>query len=247
MPNELGPWRRDRPPRVRSRWGFLIWLGILAAIGLGVWQLNRLFPGAQTGGYNEAWTIRTVALLAILSSGVMYTRQFNFGEFTRNVALWLGVVAVLAIGYTFKNSFGDVATRAQSAFIPGYAVSTGPHEVMLSADSGGGYDVIGTVNDRKVRFAVDTGASDIVLTPSDAQRAGIDMTTLSFDRVYETANGAGRGASATVATLAIGPIVLHDVPVSVNQTEMSSSLLGMAFLKRLKSFEFEGDHLMLRY
>ncbi|MGZ3305436.1 MAG: retropepsin-like aspartic protease family protein, partial [Asticcacaulis sp.] len=38
-----------------------------------------------------------------------------------------------------------------------------------------------TVNDKAVRFLVDTGATVVVLTEADAQRLGIDKTTLVFD------------------------------------------------------------------
>ena len=34
--------------------------------------------------------------------------------------------------------------------------------------------------------------------------------------------------------------------VSINQTAMSRSLLGMTFLHRLRSFEFKGGQLVLR-
>jgi clan AA aspartic protease (TIGR02281 family) len=51
----------------------------------------------------------------------------------------------------------------------------------------------------------------------------------------------------TVGKLSIGPIAFFNVPVSVNRTAMHSSLLGMTFLKRLKSFEFSGDKLVLHW
>jgi aspartyl protease family protein len=45
----------------------------------------------------------------------------------------------------------------------------------------------------------------------------------------------------------VGQIRLSGVPASVNRAPMSTSLLGMAFLKRLDSFEVKGDQLTLRW
>jgi predicted aspartyl protease len=47
-------------------------------------------------------------------------------------------------------------------------------------------------------------------------------------------------------SLTIGPFTLSDVPVSINQADMGSSLLGMSFLKQLASFEIRGRQLYLR-
>ena len=45
----------------------------------------------------------------------------------------------------------------------------------------------------------------------------------------------------------MGPITFSDVEVSINKAEMGSSLLGMAFLKRLKSYSVSGGKLVLRW
>ena len=117
---------------------------------------------------------------------------------------------------------------------------------MLGQDASGGYSVIGEVDGQKVNFMVDTGASDIVLSPADAKRLGVDEAKLDFARQFETANGIGQGAAYTVSSLVVGPITFHKVEVSINRAPMSSSLLGMAFLKRLKSFEVKDGRLYLR-
>jgi aspartyl protease family protein len=98
-----------------------------------------------------------------------------------------------------------------------------------------------------VRFLVDTGASDIVLSPGDARRAGIEPESLKYDRPYATANGVGYGASVTLDRLEIGAISLSNVRVSVQQAEMGTSLLGMTFLRRLKSYAVQDRKLVLRW
>ena len=73
------------------------------------------------------------------------------------------------------------------------------------------------------------------------------MRALSFSRVYQTANGIGRGAPFTLERLTIGPVTRAHVAVSINQAEMRESLLGMSFLQSLSSFEIRGRKLFLRW
>jgi len=60
------------------------------------------------------------------------------------------------------------------------------------------------------------------------------------------ANGLGYGAPFTAATLQVGSIGLTNVTMSINKAPMSTSLLGMAFFNRMKSFRVEGDRLYIR-
>jgi aspartyl protease family protein len=149
------------------------------------------------------------------------------------------------VGYVYRDDFISVGNRFRSALDPSHAVQTAPRVVTLTESEGGQYAVMGQVNGQPVRFMVDTGSSDIVLSPADAARLGAPAS-LKFDHQYETANGAGLGADWQVSSLAVGPIRFTSVPVSVNKAPMSSSLLGMTFLHRLESYEFKGRQLILR-
>jgi aspartyl protease family protein len=86
-----------------------------------------------------------------------------------------------------------------------------------------------------------------VLSPADAERAGIDLAGLSYTQPFGSAHGVGWGASAHVSRLVVGPIELHDVDVSVDKSPMDSSLLGRAFLDRLESFDVRGGRLTLHW
>jgi aspartyl protease family protein len=117
----------------------------------------------------------------------------------------------------------------------------------LSEGEDGHYHVYGTINGVKILFLIDTGANDIVLDPTDARRIGLKLEDLNFNRPFGSANGIGHGAGIEVDELVIGPIRFTRVPMSVNGARMGSSLLGMAFLKRLKSYSFSGGKLTLRW
>ncbi|AWZ21041.1 hypothetical protein RTM1035_04860 [Roseovarius sp. TM1035] len=96
-----------------------------------------------------------------------------------------------------------------------------------------------------VRFVVDTGASQIVLSQSDAERIGLDTKSLAYlGRAY-TANGEVRTATVRLESLAVGPVRHENLRAVVNQGEMGQSLLGMEYLQRFSSIEITGGRLVL--
>jgi aspartyl protease family protein len=246
MSQSGGPWHRPQDQGA-SRYRVLIWIALVGAGAVGLWEMSRLFPDAITDSMDEAYFVRMLAVLVLVASGVVFSRRFSFRESARNIAIWMGIAAVLVLGYTYYPQLQDVADNARSELIPGYPVNISANEMVFSKDRNGDFLIIGSANTAQVKFLADTGASDIVLSPEDAQRAGIDTSKLSFDRTYETANGEGRGAAAMLDTLQIGDMKLFDVPVSINRAKMRTSLLGMAFLSRMKSFEFRDRKLTLRW
>jgi aspartyl protease family protein len=249
MPDQKGPWEREPPearrtiPRVR----FVLWLGLVAAVGLGVWLLAKLVPGGVTSSEDWAWIVRDVGLVAVVSTGILTAGRFRWGEKARHAAIWVGVVALLFLGVAYRGELEGVAQRVRSEFAPAYPVATGAHELVVTQDDGGGFFVIGQINGRPVRFLIDTGASDTVLSPADARRLGVDIAALHFDHIVETANGPGYSAPFSATTLAVGPINFANVPMAINQSPMSNSLLGMTFLRRLDSFEVRGSKLVLKW
>ncbi|MFI4949761.1 MAG: TIGR02281 family clan AA aspartic protease [Caulobacterales bacterium] len=218
-------------------------LGLVAALVL---LLFKAFPGAvQTA---DDWTRVAYAagLVALVSAGLLRTRLVDWGQRARHIAGWIGIVAMLAVGFAYRDELGGVVQRVRGEFSGGYPVATAPHELVVSQDDSGGFLVMGRVNGQVVRFLVDTGSSDTVLSPADARRLGIDTSTLSYDQTAETANGLGSGARFTADSLSVGSIALTNVPMVINKAPMTSSLLGLSFLGRLESFQVRGHRLYLK-
>ena len=248
MPQTEGPWGRKPSPIVTDqKRRLLIWIAFILGGGLALWELARLFPEAISSDFNQAALIRTIAFLLLVSSTVVFGRRFTAKEAFRNIALWCGVFAVLVLIYSFRDDLQRVGDRIRSEIVPSYPVATGAHEITISASEGGGFFVDGEVNNAPAHFLIDTGATDIVLSPAAAARAGIDLAALNYTNRFETAHGEGWGASIVLSRLVVGPIELHDVKVSINKSPMDSSLLGLAFLKQLDSFEVRGGRLTLRW
>jgi aspartyl protease family protein len=216
-------------------------------MGFGVWKLSELFPGQLSSDFDRANLIWLLVLLAVISAGVVRTGRRNLGEVSRNIAIWLGLAAVLIVGLSYRTELENAALRVRSELIPGYGLTTTPGVLVLNESEDGHFYTVSEANGVRVRFLIDTGASDTVLGPADAERLGIDVKALDYSRVFGSANGMGRSAPFTIARLNVGPIELTNVPVAINQAEMGSSLLGMSFLKRLQSFEVQDRRLYLRW
>ena len=61
-----------------------------------------------------------------------------------------------------------------------------------------------------------------------------------------TANGPAKAASARIASIDIGGVVVRDVDALVMPDKvLSQNLLGMAFLSKLKRFEYSGGRLLM--
>jgi aspartyl protease family protein len=116
-------------------------------------------------------------------------------------------------------------------------------EVPVSPD--GHFYIQAELNGVSVRFAVDTGATDIVLSARDAARIGIDPDKLSYFDRAKTANGTVQTAPVFIGVMQLGAIIDEDMPAVVNRGEMEGSLLGMSYLARFSRVEMTPKTLVL--
>lgn len=120
-------------------------------------------------------------------------------------------------------------------------------ELVLNAGAGGHYFVDAAINGEGVHFLVDTGASLVALSRTDAEKLGIDLEELKFTGRAKTANGIARVAPIMLSEIEIGDNVVENVPAAVIDAQMDISLLGMSFLKRLSGFEIKDNQLIMRW
>ena len=137
-----------------------------------------------------------------------------------------------------ERSFAGTAAPLKRARIGnGYAGS----ELLRGAD--GHFYAEARVNGVNIRFMVDTGASVVMLTPEDAQRAGIALPSQR-----ELAMGVGGTvavAPVMIDRLSLGPIEARSIQGAVAD-QLPVSLLGQNFLAQLGSVEIRGDRMLLR-
>lgn len=186
----------------------------------------------------EVGRLAYLILLGIAVGGwFLAQNRDNLGKTAQQAVIWglifVGVIAGVGLWSDIRD---DVAPRQSIA-------GTGVIEVPRNFD--GHYYLVLEVNGKPIEFVVDTGATDIVMTRSDAARIGIDLNNLIFSGSANTANGVVRTARVRVDEIRLGDIRDKNLPVYVNQGEMDGSLLGMSYLQRFERIEISENKLIL--
>lgn len=134
---------------------------------------------------------------------------------------------------------GESPVRVGSASTAG----SGSGRVALTADARGHFFTQGSINNRPVQFLVDTGASVVSISQSEADRLGLDYRAGQAVRL-NTANGQTPGWALKLNQLRVGDITTYNVDAVVVPAPMPAVLLGNSFLNRF-SMQREGSQLML--
>ena len=108
---------------------------------------------------------------------------------------------------------------------------TAEQTAMLQANPQGHFLVTGAINDRSIRFLVDTGATMISLGASDARRLGLDATG-GEEGMAHTAAGVVPVRRMRLDKVSVGDIELDGVDALVHGNDLPIALLGMSFLNR---------------
>lgn len=122
------------------------------------------------------------------------------------------------------------------------------HETVIERARDGMFYVDARVNDRMVRFLIDTGATHIVLSPGDAARVAAEPDAARPRAALRTAGGRTRMDWVRLGQVGVGGRTEHDVRavVASDQSAVPVSLMGQNMLSRLSSLTISGDRLILR-
>jgi aspartyl protease family protein len=236
------PW--GTPPPSKHPFGRrLLIIAAVAAVLLAA--LLTEFPPSVVQDGQGVYIVRSLVLLAVLIMWLAASRR-NLLAVAGQISIWLLLILGGVATYAYRTELKDVAGRTAAALMPTRGRAESERVITYTRAADGHFWIDATVNGSSIRFLLDTGASGIVLGRADAARLGFDPRALSFDQMFETANGRTRGAPVTLDELRIGPFVYRQVGASVNEGEMRQSLLGMRFLDRLSSVEIRGDSLTIR-
>ena len=207
--------------------------------------LTSLYPDVLSSQDGQIDLTRSLLWLGLIGGSLILHRRLPLGHALKYALIWIALGAGLVLAYSYRYDVRSLADRLVAELLPHQArVIDGLVEIR--AGDHGHFVLEASVDGANLRFLVDTGASDVVLSPRDAVRLGLDIKSLSFNKVYRTANGIVRGAPVRLKRVAIGPIVVENVRASVNGAEMSSSFLGMSFLNRLSGYDVRDGRLILR-
>lgn len=136
------------------------------------------------------------------------------------------------------------------AAIPAPAAASAPapagRTARLEAGRDGHFRTEARLNGRAVDVLVDTGATYVSMNEATAQRLGLRLRPSDFRFKAQTANGQASVAVATLDRVRIGAVEIRDVETVVSRgSGLSTTLLGMSFLKKLKRFEVQSGRLNL--
>lgn len=191
---------------------------------------------------SKTFDTASLVYLVILGGAVMIwffaANRNALGKTLQQAAVWglifIGVIAAIGL-------WDDI----RSTVTPMQAVSRDGARIALPRARDGHYYLNARVNGAPVSFVVDTGASDIVLSRSDAIRVGLHPDGLNFIGQARTANGVVRTAPVRLDRFEVGGVTDRGVRAVVNEGELNVSLLGMHYLQRFSNMQISDSKLVL--
>jgi aspartyl protease family protein len=142
-----------------------------------------------------------------------------------------GDAAVIEIaGRRHTMRVGDAPARVGDS---GSKDSSGGNKIVLTAGTGGHFLAQGQINGRAVQVLVDTGATLVSMSASDAERMGLAYKNGEPVRM-STANGITPGWRVKLNSVRIGDVTAHEVDAVVSMGSMPYVLLGNSYLSRFQ-------------
>ena len=183
--------------------------------------------------------IYLVLLGSALVTYMLLANRRSLGTLARAAVLWGLIFVGVVAAYGLWDGVRD------QVMMPNQTVSIEGGRIEVPRSQDGHYYLRLDVNGTPVRFVVDTGATDIVLSRADAGRIGLDMDELRFTGVARTANGTVRTARVRLDDVSLDGIRDRGLTAWVNEGELDISLLGMSYLSRFDRIEIERNRLVL--
>ena len=191
----------------------------------------------MSSGVRQAVGLAVGWLLVAATSAVGVLRFAELKEATRGLT---GVTAADA-AYAASSSGRSPRQRQLERRLASGRV------VELKAGTFGHYRAQAEINGRPVEVLVDSGASLVVLSHDDAERAGLKIRARDYTQRVSTANGPTRVAPMLLDRVSIGDITVRNVEAAVSEPgKLGQSLLGMTFLGRLQRVDMRAGVLILQ-
>lgn len=115
------------------------------------------------------------------------------------------------------------------------------HQVTIPLNPYGQYLTHGLINGQGAELLVDTGASVVAMSESQANQLGIEYATKGIPGFVETASAKVSSYQVTLDRIDIGGLKAYNVQAVVLQGELPSKiLLGMSYLRNVELNEKQG-------
>ena len=217
---------------------------LIVAVLVGIVSVAASMSPDGLGRMDWARAAPGIVILVLMAARLAASTK-PLGAVARQMALIVGLGAVLVVGYSYREDFRPLTDRLIGGIVPSRGVEVAPGILRFTADDNAQFAIDATVNGTPVHFLMDTGASGIVFSKHDAERLGFDPRQLTYSAEFSTANGLVRAAPIILNNLQIGPLEAVHVAAWVNERDLDGSLLGMSYLSTLGRIEIKGDTLIL--
>ncbi|WP_127104267.1 retropepsin-like aspartic protease family protein [Pararhodobacter zhoushanensis] len=180
---------------------------------------------------------------AVLISYMLVATRGRILTVVRHLLLWALIFTGAVAAYGLWDNFQYTTAAVQSADGEG---------LILRRSHDGQYhltlDITGPDGRvQPVRFIIDTGATEMVLTQQDAAKLGFDADDLRYLGTASTANGITRTAQVTLSQVTLEGHTARQVRALVNEGALHASLLGMGYLERFSRIEIMRDRLSITF
>ncbi|WP_404338526.1 TIGR02281 family clan AA aspartic protease [Sphingomonas sp. MMS12-HWE2-04] len=168
--------------------------------------------------------------------------------------LWLA--AMMAAGTALMVASGQPQAQAASPTVASASVAIADPvpdptplrergRIVLERAPDGLFYIDGRVNDTRVRFLIDTGATALILTAEDAARASLKAEEGEAAGALQTASGSSAMSWAQAETLEVGGRAFDGVPAAVPAGGLKVSLLGQSVLSKLGPITLDGNRMVI--
>lgn len=183
-----------------------------------------------------AWVAVPGAALAqnVLLSGVLGHKALLVIDGGAPRALGVGqeLQGVRVIAVEPDRAQVQVGTQQRTLYLGEAPVRVGPapgRRVVLQPDSRGHFIERGSINGKAVQFMVDTGASTIAISRTDADRMGLNYKNGAHVQIG-TANGTTQGWRVKLESVRLGEVEVSGLDAVITPQAMPFVLLGNNFL-----------------
>jgi len=195
-------------------------------------------------GSQIANVIYIIIVIALIAFGFS-RKEMPVKLILKYTIIWIAIILFVIVLYSFRYEFGDVKNRVSTELFPSKAVIKNHEQIIIAISADGHFYINLKVNNKNIRFMIDTGASETVINKKIAKDIGIDFGNIYYDKIFKTANGQVRGASINIDEIDVSGMKFYNVEASITESDLSVPLLGMSFLKRFYKYEFYREKLIL--
>lgn len=190
----------------------------------------------------EDWgnIIFNLITLSFLISSFFIRTKDNFWYKIKILLIWIFAILVITITYNNRNIlFKNI--------IPYSAYDNQNNSLTIRKSNDGHFYISLIVNNKKILFLIDTGATTTTLTLKDARKLGINTSGFTYNIPVNTANGISYGASTQIKNINAGNFHLKSLWVFISKDLNGESLLGMNFLNQFKEYTVKQNEMILYY